>query len=427
MLDLLQDPTLKEKEIYFYSSEDKKYRSNAAVLILAFQVLCLHQKPAEAFAPFRYSVSSFATFHDASFFPCPYVLTVKDCIDGLYKAEKLNFFTWPNFNADEYHYYCELENGDLNWIVDGKFLAFAGPFEQRKHFGNGYYSTEPSDLIPYFKEKQVSAVIRLNKPCYDRQHFVNAGINHYELFYPDGGNPPEHILKRFIEICEYEEGAIAVHCKAGLGRTGTCIGMYLMKHYKMTAKEVIGYFRVARPGSVIGPQQDFLEHHQNKMINAGKQFRKQQRRAKRAAEEKTETSPIMSPRTTSITSDTSSLSLGSDPVDLVMSNDVYVNMKANSLSGGSLDSTQVRSLAGSEEKDKLMRAESFGSVDTVGYQSGGVEFDGYDDKKSKLGLKPDDTQGDMLNKAKAQAKFNNRSTNTRSKSKQGTELSQIQF
>ena len=37
-------------------------------------------------------------------------------------------------------------------------------------------------------------------------------------------------------------GAIAVHCKAGLGRTGTCIGCYLMKCYKFSAEEAIGWY-----------------------------------------------------------------------------------------------------------------------------------------------------------------------------------------
>lgn len=61
------------------------------------------------------------------------------------------------------------------------------------------------------------------------------------------------------QMCEDQPGAIAVHCKAGLGRTGTCIGAYVMKHYGFTAKDIIGWFRICRPGSVLGPQQQYLE------------------------------------------------------------------------------------------------------------------------------------------------------------------------
>lgn len=46
---------------------------------------------------------------------------------------------------------------------------------------------------------------------------------------------------------------------AGLGRTGTLIGCYLMKHYKFTAAETIAWLRICRPGSIIGPQQNYLE------------------------------------------------------------------------------------------------------------------------------------------------------------------------
>ena len=46
---------------------------------------------------------------------------------------------------------------------------------------------------------------------------------------------------------------------AGLGRTGTLIGCYIMKHHKFTAAEAIAWIRICRPGSVIGPQQHFLE------------------------------------------------------------------------------------------------------------------------------------------------------------------------
>jgi len=45
---------------------------------------------------------------------------------------------------------------------------------------------------------------------------------------------------------------------AGLGRTGTLIACFIMKHYKFTAAEAIAWIRICRPGSVIGPQQEFL-------------------------------------------------------------------------------------------------------------------------------------------------------------------------
>jgi hypothetical protein len=63
--------------------------------------------------------------------------------------------------------------------------------------------------------------------------------------------------------------AIAVHCKAGLGRTGTCIGAYLMKNYRFTASEVIAWMRICRPGCVIGPQQHFLRSIERIMWQAG--------------------------------------------------------------------------------------------------------------------------------------------------------------
>lgn len=49
-----------------------------------------------------------------------------------------------------------------------------------------------------------------------------------------------------------------MHCLAGLGRTGTLISMYLMKHNGFTASECIGWCRIVRPGSIIGPQQHYL-------------------------------------------------------------------------------------------------------------------------------------------------------------------------
>ena len=60
------------------------------------------------------------------------------------------------------------------------------------------------------------------------------------------------MVDRFLRIVEAADGVVAVHCLAGLGRTGTLIGCYVMKHFGFTARETIAWLRICRPGSVIG-------------------------------------------------------------------------------------------------------------------------------------------------------------------------------
>ncbi len=89
-----------------------------------------------------------------------------------------------------------------------------------------------------------------------------------ELYFTDGSCPEDDIIEDFLNAVENEKGAIAVHCKvklvyflnikAGLGRTGSLIACYAMKHYKFNAPDFIGWIRICRPGSILGPQQQFL-------------------------------------------------------------------------------------------------------------------------------------------------------------------------
>jgi hypothetical protein len=129
----------------------------------------------------------------------------------------------------------------------------------------------PADYIPYFKRTNVDLVVRLNKKCYNEADFTKAGIRHFDQYYLDGSCPPLDVLDRIVSAFETvpTSKAFAVHCKAGLGRTGTCIGAYMMKHYKFTAAEAIGWMRICRPGMVIGPQQQFLKDMEERMWHAG--------------------------------------------------------------------------------------------------------------------------------------------------------------
>lgn len=80
------------------------------------------------------------------------------------KARDAGFVNFTNntFDVEEYQYYEQVEHGDLNWIVPGKFVAFSGPSSKHAEF-HGYRSLVPEDYTDYYKHKGVTGVVRLNK------------------------------------------------------------------------------------------------------------------------------------------------------------------------------------------------------------------------------------------------------------------------
>ena len=83
---------------------------------------------------------------------------------------------------------------------------------------------------------------------------MKQGVKHLDLYFLDGSTPPDDIVEKFLDAVEKEKGAVAVHCKAGLGRTGSLIALYCMKHFGFPPAPFIGWIRIARPGSILGPQ-----------------------------------------------------------------------------------------------------------------------------------------------------------------------------
>ncbi|XP_041338978.1 dual specificity protein phosphatase CDC14A isoform X1 [Pyrgilauda ruficollis] len=268
--------SLSRKKIVYYTSFDQRKRANAAFLIGSYAVIYLKKTPEEAYRTLLSgSNPPYLPFRDASFGNCTYNLTILDCLQGVNKALQHGFFDFKTFDVDEYEHYERVENGDFNWIIPGKFLAFSGPHPKSK-LENGYPLHAPEAYFPYFKKHNVTSIIRLNKKIYEAKRFTDAGFEHYDLFFIDGSTPSDSIVQRFLNICENADGAIAVHCKAGLGRTGTLIACYIMKHYKFTHAEAIAWIRICRPGSIIGPQQHFLEEKQAMLWREGDLIRSKQ-------------------------------------------------------------------------------------------------------------------------------------------------------
>lgn len=77
----------------------------------------------------------------------------------------------------------------------------------------GYPLHAPETYFPYFRKRNVTTIVRLNKKIYDAKRFTDAGFDHYDLFFPDGSIPSDAITLKFIAIAEQARGAVAVHCK----------------------------------------------------------------------------------------------------------------------------------------------------------------------------------------------------------------------
>ena len=180
-----------------------------------------------------------------------------DCWGGLWRAKQLSWvsFSPAGFDLSDYEQLDSPLNADLHEIVPGKFLAMRGPcdiasgamwedvFRDDGSFSHRDFS--PAHYAEILQQFDVQAVVRLNAPQYGRRAFAAAGIAVADLFFEDCTSPPVNVVAAFLALAEALPGALAVHCKAGLGRTGTLIALYMMKHHGFTARQTMGWLSLA--------------------------------------------------------------------------------------------------------------------------------------------------------------------------------------
>ena len=192
--------------------------------------------PWEAFHPV--AELEFMPFRDAGRGPSDFNLNLQDCLWGVWKAMQHGLCDMNEFSIEDYEYYEKVENGDWNWITPN-FIAFASPVDtnwiKRQKEGKAFSSDlGPSSLITtsqdlaferklptpflncldYFEKRNIKLVVRLNTELYDRNTFLDRGIDHMELYFDDGTNPTDEIVRTFIDVADRiveSGGVIAVH------------------------------------------------------------------------------------------------------------------------------------------------------------------------------------------------------------------------
>ena len=266
-LQLESDP---ESKIAFMIEKGKRNLTNAVFLLGSYMILKEGMTPAAVSLSFgRLDPRLIESYRDATFSNPRFKLSLLDCWRGLSKAKHVGWLeyssikpVWGKINMQMYQHYDNTNNGDLHEVVPGKFVAFRGPVDvggrEYLDMPNGLRLFSPSYYADVLRDMGVSTIIRLNEPRYDAAAFTSHGYEHFDLEFGDCTAPPDDIVAAFFRIVDSAPGAVAVHCLAGLGRTGTLIALYLMRRRGFTAREAIAWLRIMRPGSVIGEQQHYL-------------------------------------------------------------------------------------------------------------------------------------------------------------------------
>ncbi|KAF6126706.1 protein tyrosine phosphatase domain containing 1 [Phyllostomus discolor] len=145
-----------------------------------------------------------------------------------------------------------------SWVTDN-ILAMARPSTEL---------LEKYRIIEQFQSHGLKTIINLQRPgehascgnpleqesgfTYLPEAFMEAGIYFYNFGWKDYGVASLTTILDMVKVMTFalQEGKVAIHCHAGLGRTGVLIACYLVFATRMTADQAIIFVRAKRPNSI---------------------------------------------------------------------------------------------------------------------------------------------------------------------------------
>ncbi|XP_043283751.1 protein tyrosine phosphatase domain-containing protein 1-like isoform X2 [Venturia canescens] len=144
-----------------------------------------------------------------------------------------------------------------HWVTDD-VLAMARPSTAQLIKKN---------VIEQFKNWSIKTIVNLQTPgehascggnleesgfTYEPNHFMKNGIYYYNFAWKDYGDATMSKLLDMVKVVAFavQEGRVAIHCHAGLGRTGVLIACYLIYSLRVRASDAIRFVRMKRPGAI---------------------------------------------------------------------------------------------------------------------------------------------------------------------------------
>ena len=141
----------------------------------------------------------------------------------------------------------------LWWVIPEVLAGMPMPFihpERRLSQGGALNAYE--DELPVLYSAGIRAVVSLLNIPSDLAIYQSAGFDFLCLPVPDGGAPTFEQASQFVTFADNHRAMhqpVAVHCEAGIGRTGTMIAAYLIAKGE-SAEAAIQRVREARRAAI---------------------------------------------------------------------------------------------------------------------------------------------------------------------------------
>ena len=135
---------------------------------------------------------------------------------------------------------------NFSWLLENKLAGSAIPTS--------------IDEVQWAIDQGVKSIISIREEPLDGSWIK--GVKYLHVHSNDMGVPEFVDLVSAVDFIHNRitnDEPVMVHCLAGMGRTGTLLACYLIKHQKMSADEALQKVREERPGSIQSfPQEEII-------------------------------------------------------------------------------------------------------------------------------------------------------------------------